>query len=92
VIAVLHKPRTLVLLVQGIRRRHPVIIGLVALGSHPVGTSKIHWNLRVEGRLLGKGTYEVTLHSISVDVLSPATPPGELTLTVKADGRVEVRK
>jgi hypothetical protein len=54
VIAVLHKPRTLVLLVQGIRRHHPVIIGLVPLGSHPVGTSKIHWNLRVEGRLLGE--------------------------------------
>ena len=90
--AVLHKPRTLTLLVQAVRNGRQIIDGLVPLGSHPAGTSKIHWNLRVNGRLLGKGTYKVSLHSVTGDVLSPATPPGEITLTVKANRRVHVGK
>jgi len=89
VIAVLHKPRRLVLLVQGVRH-HRVIIGLVPLGDYSVGTFRIPWNLRVNGRLLDKGTYEVSLHAISVDVLSPATPPGQITLTVRTNRHVTV--
>lgn len=92
VIAVLHKPRTLVLLVQKVRHHRHVIVGLVPLGHDPIGTFRIPWNLRVDGKLLGKGTYEVTLRSISVDVLSPATPPGEITLTVGSHGQVIVGK
>jgi hypothetical protein len=92
VIAVLRKPRTLVLLVQGTRRHYHVIIGLVLLGRYPVGTFWIPWNLRVAGKRLSKGTYEVTLHSISIDVLSPDTPPGEISLTVKANGQLSVEK
>jgi hypothetical protein len=34
-----------------------VIVGLVPLGSHPAGTSRIAWNQRVGGKLLGPGTY-----------------------------------
>jgi hypothetical protein len=90
VIAVLLTPRTLVLLVEEVRHHRRVIVGLVPLGSYHVGTSRIHWDLRVAHHLLSPGTYEVSLSSISVDVLSPATPPGAFTLTVKADGQVRV--
>jgi len=75
--AELRKPKTLVLLVQGARHDQPVIVGLVPLGSHSAGSSKIHWNLRVNGQRLGKGTYEVSLHSVIGSILSPATPPKE---------------
>jgi hypothetical protein len=92
VTALLHKPRALVLLVRGLRHRRPVIVGLVSLGSHPAGTSRIHWNLRVDGRLLRHGTYQVSVHSIASDLLSPDTPPGEITLTVKATGQVHIEK
>ncbi len=91
VTATLKKPKTLVLLVHGVRHHHPVIVGLVALGRHPAGTSEIHWNLRVDGKLLRAGTYQISLHSISIDVLSPATPPGQITLTVNANGHVRTR-
>jgi hypothetical protein len=87
---VLRKPRALVLLVRGARHHHPMIIGLVALGNHPAGTSRIHWDVRVGGRLLGAGTYEVSLHSIANNVLSPDTPPGETTLTVQRNKRLRI--
>jgi hypothetical protein len=92
VIAVLHKPRKLVLLVEGVRRHRRVIVGEVPLGSHPIGTSRIHWNLWVDRHVLAPGTYEVSLHSISVDVLSPATAPGAITLTVGANRQVHVSR
>lgn len=92
VIAVLRKPRTLVLLIQGTRRHHHVIIGLMRLGRYPVGTFRVPWNLRVGGKPLSRGTYQISLHSISVDVLSSDTPPGEVSLTVKANGQVKVEK
>ena len=41
VIAVLRKPRTLVLLVQDTRRHRQVIIGLVPLDHYPIGTFRI---------------------------------------------------
>ncbi len=58
-IAVLRKPRTPVLLVQDTRRHRQVITGLVALDHYPIGTFRIPWNLRVDGKRLSKGTYEV---------------------------------
>ena len=63
---------------------------MVPLGRHSVGTSQIHWNLHVNGRPLRPGTYEVSLHSIAASELSPDTPPGEVTLTVPATGKVRV--
>jgi hypothetical protein len=90
VIAVLRKPRALALLVQGTRRQHHVIIGLVPLGRQPAGASTVAWNLRVGGRRLASGTYEISLHSVSIGVLSADTPPGEITLTVARNGRVHV--
>jgi hypothetical protein len=92
VTAVLKKPKALGLLVQKRQKGGLIIVGLVPLGSHPAGTSTIHWNLHVAGRSLGKGTYEVSLRSVIGDILSPATPPGEITLTVKANRHVTVGK
>lgn len=88
VIAVLRKPRTLVLLVEAVHGHRRVIVGLVRLGRHLAGTARIHWNLRVDRHPLPPGTYQVSLHAISLEVLSPATPPGEITLTVKANRQV----
>jgi hypothetical protein len=92
VTAVLRKPRTLVLLVQRVRHHQDVIVGLVRLGHYPIGAFRIPWNLRVKRHLLSPGTYKITLHSIAVDVLSPATPPGERTLAVTANRQVKVGK
>ena len=90
--AVLHKRRDLVLLVRVVRRhRAPAIVGLVPLGTHPAGQSTILWNLRVNQHQLPKGTYLITLHSVTGNVLSPATPPGDQTLIVAANQRVHVR-
>jgi hypothetical protein len=60
VLALLRKPRTLGLLVFQ-RGRHGHLLGLVALGSHPRGLSRIPWNLRVRGRRLRAGTYTAEL-------------------------------
>jgi hypothetical protein len=86
--AQLKKPKALELLVERKHKRQLIIVGLVPLGSHPAGTSKIHWNLKVRGKLLGKGTYEISLHSVIGSILSPNTPPGVITLTVNANRHV----
>jgi hypothetical protein len=72
VIAVMREPRTLVLLVQGTRRHSEVIIGLVPLDRYPIGTFRIPWNLRVDGKRLGKGTYEV---ACTRSRSTPSSPP-----------------
>jgi hypothetical protein len=91
VIAQLLKPRLLVLDVRRVGRHRLIDVGLVRLGSFPAGRSKIHWNLRVGGLLLPKGTYKVSLHALVDGVLSVATPPGARTLIVRDHGRVRVR-
>jgi hypothetical protein len=90
--AELKKPKALELLVERKHQRRLIIVGLVPLGSHPAGTSRIHWNLHVADRSLGKGTYEVSLRSVVDGILSPPTPPGEIALTVNNNGHVKVGK
>jgi len=86
---VLRKPGTLVLQVLRVARRNGlVLVGLVRLGSHPGGRSQIHWDLRVHGRLLREGRYEVTLCTVLDGVLSAPANPGTRTLLVLADGKV----
>jgi len=86
----LHKPRTLALLVQKVRGHRLLTVGEVHLGTHPAGKSHIHWNLRVNGRLLPAGSYEVSLHALNGKLLSVPAPPGPLTLIVLANGHVHV--
>jgi hypothetical protein len=88
--AALKKPKTLVLLVQTVKHGRTIIVGIVPLGNHPAGTSQIHWSLRVSGKLLGKGKYDISLRSVVGDILSPPTPPGEIALAVEANGHVSV--
>ncbi|MGN6872784.1 MAG: hypothetical protein ACTHMY_30710 [Solirubrobacteraceae bacterium] len=88
--AELKQPKVLELLVQRERTGRLIIVGLVPLGSHPAGTSHIHWSLRVDGKLLRQGRYEVSLRSVIGGILSPPTPPGEIALAVKANGHVSV--
>jgi len=88
--AALKKPKTLVLFVQTVRHGRAIIVGIVPLGNHPAGTSHIHWNLRVNGKLLRQGRYEVSLRSVIGSILSPHAPPGEIALAVKANGHVSV--
>lgn len=90
VTVVLRKPRDLVLLVRVLVRHRLVTEGFVPLGLTRAGRSKIHWNLALNRRRLRAGRYEVSLHSDTGSVLSPATPPGASTLIVLADGRVRV--
>ncbi len=66
------------------------MVGLVPLGSQPAGRSRIPWDLSVNGQLLPEGSYEVSLHSLTEDVLSPPTPPGARTLIVLANGGAHV--
>ncbi|HEV2240662.1 MAG TPA: hypothetical protein VGR98_06415, partial [Streptosporangiaceae bacterium] len=56
VLALLRKPRALGLLVFQLGR-HGHLLGLVPLGNHPRGLSRIRWNLRVGGQRLRAGTY-----------------------------------
>jgi hypothetical protein len=49
-------PKSLELLVERKDKCRLIIVGLVSLGSHPARTSEIHRNLKVRGKLLGKGT------------------------------------
>jgi len=88
--AQLKKPKVLVLLVQTVRHRRSIIVGTVPFGSHPAGISHIHWNLHVNGKLLGKGTYQISLRAVIASILSPPTPPGEITLTVKPNGHINI--
>jgi CSLREA domain-containing protein len=86
---VLRKPGTLVLQVLRVAGQNGlVLVGLVHLGSHPGGRSQIPWDLRVQGRLLGKGRYEATLCTVIDGVLSAPANPGARTLSILADGKV----
>jgi hypothetical protein len=87
----LRKPRVLALLVQVKRRHRPVTMGLVHLGTRTAGRSRIHWNLRVKGRLLPAGSYEVSLHALTGKLLSVPADPGVRTLVVSPDGHVRVQ-
>lgn len=86
----LRKPRVVALRVRTIRRRHLVTIGVVNLGRLPAGRSQIHWNLRVNRRLLGPGRYQITLHALDGHVLSVPAPPGPRTLIVLTGARLRV--
>jgi hypothetical protein len=89
---ILRKPRVLALVVQVVRKHRLVTLGVVHLGTHPAGRSRIHWNLRVNGRLLPAGrSYDVSLRALNGKLLSVPAPPGDLTLVVRANGRVHVK-
>ena len=89
---ILHKPRMLTLSVSAVRRHQLVNVGVVRLGSHHAGLSRIHWNLKINGRPLKTGRYQVSLHALNGHLLSVPAPPGPLTLVVDSTGHVRVQK
>ena len=76
IIARLLKPGVLALRVMRVvSDGRLVFVGLVRFGHQPRGRSLIHWNFRINHRLLGPGRYELTLHGRRAGVLSA---PGAL--------------
>jgi hypothetical protein len=92
VTVMLRKPRLLALEVRAVRGNRLVKIGVVDVGRHRAGRSQLHWNLRVNGRPLGPGRYQVTLHALNGNILSVPAPPGPRTLLVLRNGRARVAK
>ena len=86
VIAQLLEPGALALRVMRVvSNGRLVFTGLVSFGQQPGGRSLIHWNFRINHRLLGPGRYELTLHGRRASVLSaPAAPGGRTLLILKA--------
>jgi hypothetical protein len=92
VTVMLRKPRLLALEVREVRGRRLVKVGVVQLGRHRAGRSQLHWNVRVKGRRLPTGRYQVTLHALNGNILSVPAPPGPRTLIVLANGGVRVEQ
>jgi hypothetical protein len=90
VTVMLRKPRLLALRVSTTRHHRLITIGVVHLGHHHAGCSKIHWNLRVNGRPLPPGRYQITLSAMNGNILSIPAPPGPRTLVVLRNGQVRV--
>jgi hypothetical protein len=91
VIAQLLKPSVLALRVMRVvSDRRLVFAGLVRFGLQPRGRSLIHWNFRINQRLLGPGRYELTLHGSRMGVLSAPGAPGARTLLILKKHRVRV--
>jgi hypothetical protein len=90
--ATLLKRRALALLVQAVRGHRLATVGVVRLGTYPAGASLIHWDLRINGRALRPGRYEVSLHALSGALLSVPASPGALTLVVLANRHVLVER
>ena len=93
VIALLLQPRILALRVMRVvGHGRLVFAGLVRFGHQPRGRSFIHWNFRINHRLLGPGRYELTLHESRAGVLSAPAAPGACTLLILKQHRVRVTR
>jgi YVTN family beta-propeller protein len=58
---VLKKQRLIGLVVFRVSGHKHALVGFVPLGRHSGSKQRIPWNLKVNGKLLGNGTYEVDL-------------------------------
>ena len=91
VIAQLVKPDLLALRVMRVvSDGRLVFAGLVRFGQQPRGRSLIHWNFRINHRLLAPGRYELTLHGGRVGRLSAPAAPGARTLLILKEHRVRL--
>jgi hypothetical protein len=87
IVALLHKPRTLELIVFQLGpRAHR--LGTVKLGYAPAGLSRRHWNLRVQRHRLNAGTYIAELAAVTGHG-STAGGPG-VTFSLTQDGVIRV--
>ena len=91
VIAQLLKPGVLALRVMRVASDGRLVFaGLVRFSHQPRGRSLIHWDFRINHRLLRPGRYELTLHGSRAGVLSAPAAPGARTLLVLKRHRVRV--
>jgi len=64
------------------KQRQHTLVGTVPLGSFS-GRPSIHWNLKVRGKILGSGSYVISLRVFAngrpADI--PAPPPRKLTIS-----------
>ena len=91
VIARLLKPGVLALRVMRVASDGRLVsVGLVSFGQQPRGRSLIHWNFRINHRLLGPGRYELTLHGRRAYGLSAPAAPGARTLLILKEHRVRL--
>ena len=91
VIAQLLKPGVLALRVMRVASGGRLVFaGLVPFGQQPRGRSLVHWNFRINHRLLGPGRYELTLHGRPGGGLSAAAAPGARTLLILKKHRVRL--
>ena len=91
VIAQLLKPDLLALRVMRfVSDGRLVSAGLVRFGLKPRGRSLIHWNFRINHRLLAPGRYELTLHRGRAGSLSAPAAPGARTLLILKGHRVRL--
>ena len=91
IIAQLLKPGDLALRVMRVVSAGRLVsAGLVLFGYQPRGRSLIHWNFRINHRLLAPGRYELTLHGRRAGALSAPAAPGARMLLILREHRVRV--
>ena len=80
---VLKKPRAIGLIV--FRSPSHTEVGTVPLGTFAAGRPSIHWNLKVQGKLLGSGSYVIAM-SVFANV-KPTTTPGPRSRKLTISGQ-----
>ena len=91
VIAQVLKPGVLALRVmQVVSDGRLVSAGLVRFGYQQRGRCLIHWNFRINDRLLAPGRYQLTLHGVRAGSLSAPASPGARTLLILKKHRVRL--
>jgi YVTN family beta-propeller protein len=85
---VLKKPRLIGLVVFNLAKH--TLVGLVPLGRHSGSKQRIPWNLKVNGKTLGNGTYEVDLRVFTAAGKPTNLPGPRSERLVIRNGRVRV--
>jgi len=69
------------------------VVGVVPLGPHHKGQVRVHWDLKVNGKLLSPGSYQVNLEIFTHDRRPSGIPPTPFYgfLTIAADGTITAR-
>jgi hypothetical protein len=70
------------------KHAHPV--GVVKLGRHSGSKQRIHWNLKVNGKTLADGTYEVDLRIFTAAGQPTNIPGPPAKRIVIKNGRVRI--
>ena len=83
----LHTAALIGVLVRQRENGRLVTLGRVPLGHHPAGPLQIRWSLRVNGRPLAPGVYQLTLRALNGNQVIDETAPATITVPARAAGR-----